>query len=288
MNVGEEVWTFECRFETVFGQVLYVVGSHPLLGVWNPRAGLRMRWTEGHVWRAVAHFSSSQQQQQQQVLFKFCVLNDSQPGGGVPYAEPGPDRSLLLQFGGKGGEKQQQHRCVGTWGEGPKLQQISLPGFERVYGDSKAMLFRSPMAFAPMFDTQKTVLAEWKRAGVTVLVSLAGAEEMRARTGLDLVARIWSEGVAVLCHPIEDLSTPRDVEKFRGLVDTLHTLLLRGNRVVVACHAGIGRTGMLLACLAVWHLGVDPHAAIAAIRSQSHFAVQTSEQVAFVEHFSAQ
>jgi protein-tyrosine phosphatase len=105
---------------------------------------------------------------------------------------------------------------------------------------------------------------------------------MRGRTGLDLVGRYWEEGYSVIVHHIDDLHVPRDVAAFCRLVDHVHELLMCGNRVAIHCHAGIGRTGILMACLATRHCGMNPSEAVATVRAQVRGAIQTDEQAGFV------
>ena len=43
---------FAVKCQTVFGEVVKVVGSERELGEWNPSNGLRLSWSEGNVWVA--------------------------------------------------------------------------------------------------------------------------------------------------------------------------------------------------------------------------------------------
>ena len=36
--------------ECHFGERLYVVGNHPILGDWNVDEAIPMDWSEGHIW----------------------------------------------------------------------------------------------------------------------------------------------------------------------------------------------------------------------------------------------
>jgi len=265
--------TFEIHYRTVFGQVVSVVGAGAALGNWVPRNGLRLDYRDPGIWTGAAEFEKQPATSPHAAIpFKFCVLNDHVPNGGVPHLEPGADRLLRVDPG----VSDRQH-FVGRWGEGRQLQEVTLPG-SRWSGQ----LFRSPMPLAPMFDTTRSVMEEFRDAGMTVVVCLAGVDEMNGRTGCDLVARYWAEGFAVMVHHIDDLCVPRDVAAFCRLVDRVHALLMCGNRVAVHCHAGIGRTGILMACLAARHCGLTPSDAVAAVRAQVRGALQTEEQVEFI------
>jgi hypothetical protein len=279
MTVGATtIVTFEVSYHTAFGQVLYVVGAGEALGNWEPHSGLRLQYHEGGIWTGVSEFEKRPATSPHALIpFTFCVLNDHVPNGGVPHFEPGADRLLKVDTGAS-----DHQRWVAHWGEGRKLQEETLAG-SRWSGQ----LFRSPMPFAPMFDTTRSVMAEYRDAGVTVVVCLAGVDEMKGRTGLDLVGRYWEEGCAVIVHHIDDLHIPCDVAAFCRLVDRVHEMLMCGNRVVVHCHAGIGRTGILMACLATRHCGVKPSEAVATVRAQVRGAIQTDEQVKFITRASS-
>ena len=80
-----------------------------------------------------------------------------------------------------------------------------------------------------------------------------------------------------------DFSVPRDRADAEAALASLLDRARRGERVEVGCLGGHGRTGTALACLAV-QAGVPAADAVSWVRSNycTH-AVETDEQVAFVE-----
>jgi atypical dual specificity phosphatase len=56
-------------------------------------------------------------------------------------------------------------------------------------------------------------------------------------------------------------------------------------RVVVHCHAGLGRTGTVLAALLVWE-GAEARTAIAHVRSVNPRFIQSEAQLAFIRRFA--
>jgi hypothetical protein len=101
-----------------------------------------------------------------------------------------------------------------------------------------------------MFDPHKKALREIHEHNAEVIVCLSSRDECVKRTGVDLLEKYGMNGYAVINYFIEDLHTPSDLKSFSELVDRVHNLLKKGCNVYVHCHAGIGRTGLLICCLA--------------------------------------
>jgi protein-tyrosine phosphatase len=84
-----------------------------------------------------------------------------------------------------------------------------------------------------------------------------------------------------------DFRLPRDPERATELIRDLHTHALAGDQVEVACGGGVGRTGTVIACLAVL-AGVPPTEAVAWTRRHYHRrAVETPWQRRWVRRFPA-
>jgi hypothetical protein len=61
--------------------------------------------------------------------------------------------------------------------------------------------------------------------------------------------------------------------------------VVQGRRIAVHCHAGLGRTGLAIACHLVYSSGMSAGDAVAAVRAGRRGALQTRAQVAFVHAF---
>jgi protein-tyrosine phosphatase len=82
-----------------------------------------------------------------------------------------------------------------------------------------------------------------------------------------------------------DFRLPRDRADAVAAIRDLHAHLTAGERAEVACGGGIGRTGTVIACLAVLD-GTDPADAVAWARAHYHRrAVETPWQRAWVRGF---
>ncbi|GLW25881.1 protein tyrosine phosphatase [Microbispora triticiradicis] len=84
-----------------------------------------------------------------------------------------------------------------------------------------------------------------------------------------------------------DFLLPRDGESAAGLIRALHGHARAGQAVEVACGGGVGRTGTVIACLAILS-GLPAHEAVAWTRANYHRrAVETPWQRRWVLRFPA-
>ncbi|MFF4240072.1 protein-tyrosine phosphatase family protein [Actinomadura geliboluensis] len=84
-----------------------------------------------------------------------------------------------------------------------------------------------------------------------------------------------------------DFRLPRDRDEAVRQIRALHERARAGEAVEVACGGGIGRTGTVVACLAVL-AGVEPSGAVAWAREHHHpRAVETPWQRRWVARFPA-
>ncbi|MBO4273990.1 protein-tyrosine phosphatase family protein [Microbispora triticiradicis] len=84
-----------------------------------------------------------------------------------------------------------------------------------------------------------------------------------------------------------DFLLPRDGKSAAGLIRALHGHARAGHAVEVACGGGVGRTGTVIACLAILS-GLPAHEAVAWTRANYHRrAVETPWQRRWVLRFPA-
>lgn len=123
-------------------------------------------------------------------------------------------------------------------------------------------------------------VAEFSPKGV---VTLLEANEMEALGLSGLPSRLSGLGIEWRHLPIPDMEPPGP--DFETLWIT-HGALLRyqlqnGDRILLHCFAGLGRTGTIAARLLV-ELGLSPAAAVRAVRNVRSGAIQTPDQAAYV------
>ena len=78
---------------------------------------------------------------------------------------------------------------------------------------------------------------------------------------------------------------PADRHAFTELIDDLHAELASGRNVTVHCKGGLGRSGLVAACLLV-RTGLGPDDAIDVVRTHRPGSIQTSSQEVYVRDFA--
>ncbi|MEZ4606702.1 MAG: protein-tyrosine phosphatase family protein [Deinococcales bacterium] len=84
-------------------------------------------------------------------------------------------------------------------------------------------------------------------------------------------------------YGIADYGVPQDMESYLKLIEGLKELLLRGENLLIHCHAGIGRTGMTAVALLL-ALGMDLEEALIRVR-EGGSSPETSKQQQFLQQF---
>ncbi|GLI69801.1 hypothetical protein VaNZ11_014502, partial [Volvox africanus] len=119
--------------------------------------------------------------------------------------------------------------------------------------------------------------------GVHTIVCLLPEAELRYLKVRSYAAAVEEHGMEYLHLPIIEMAAPRDVSQAASVVDAVADRLQEGRTVVMHCKAGVGRAGMMAACVLV-RLGVrvGPAEAIAAVRQHRRGAVESRRQEEFV------
>ena len=88
----------------------------------------------------------------------------------------------------------------------------------------------------------------------------------------------WTADLAEYLHvPTPDLHAPA-MEGIVEAVDFARKNIESGRRVMVHCHAGMGRAGTILACYLVKHAGLSAEEAVSRIRRERPGSIQSPEQ----------
>lgn len=131
----------------------------------------------------------------------------------------------------------------------------------------------------------RTDLTELKNMGVTPLVNLMEQGEMHRWHMHDYHTEAARLGLNVRHFPIPDVSTPTDETEFHALAQDLHTRLQAGETIVIHCLGGLGRSGMLAACLLVLD-GMSAQDAIKLVRQCRSPKAVEANQPRYVETYA--
>ncbi len=135
--------------------------------------------------------------------------------------------------------------------------------FTRIPLPVKGRLFVSAMPYGP-YDTRNGILKSYLRHRIPLVLMLVTDGELEKKARRDIRGLYEKNGIAVHRLPIADLTAPRLDELDRAL-PALVEHLQRG-KLAVHCNAGVGRTGVIAACLTTAIMGCSGAEAIAHIR----------------------
>ena len=128
-------------------------------------------------------------------------------------------------------------------------------------------------------------LAAWRREGITTVVSLLTPEEEQ-ELGLEReAAQSRHQGIRFLSLPVADRQVPQSESEMQALVQDVDQILSSSGNVLVHCRQGIGRSGLLAACL-LMHRGENPQTAMQNLSKLRGTSVpETREQQRWLEEY---
>jgi uncharacterized protein (DUF952 family) len=173
---------------------------------------------------------------------------------------------------------------AGKWALPLELQRPSPALITEIPFDTPGILYRTVTPGSYMFDPDDAVFDLLKARHVDWAVVLNQTEEHEKYTGNSLLGRYALDGIQTLYAGVPDFSAPPSGQWNADIQETIH-LLEQGKNVAIHCHAGIGRTGMFLACMAQDYFGMTPDESITWVRQFIPGAVETLYQMQFVRDY---
>jgi protein-tyrosine phosphatase len=129
-------------------------------------------------------------------------------------------------------------------------------------------------------------IESWRLEGIDTVFSLLTPEE---EADLDIAAEAEiakSHGLKFWSFPILDRQVPDSEGDLSQALRNLEAELEAGGNVVVHCRQGIGRTGLVAACLLVMN-GIEPEAAVQRLSAARGITVpETPEQRRWIDHYA--
>jgi protein-tyrosine phosphatase len=132
----------------------------------------------------------------------------------------------------------------------------------------------------------KDDIAKWREAGIDAVLSLLTTDEERELDIRDEAAEVGMQGMEFSSFPIPDRQIPRSEAKWAEALEKVSRTLLTGKNVLVHCRQGIGRSGLVAACLLV-KKGMSPGAAVESVSAARGLSVpETTEQRDWIDHYA--
>ena len=145
-------------------------------------------------------------------------------------------------------------------------------------------IFRSSMPFGP-YDRLNEVWPAYHENDISAVVVLLEPQEYLVRARRNLPASYRSAGLDVIHLPIPDFNIPPDVNALEGAITAAIEYAQAGGNLAAHCMAGMGRTGVFMACMAKRHLHLGGVQAIAWVRQYLPGAMENLLQEQFVIEF---
>ena len=132
-------------------------------------------------------------------------------------------------------------------------------------------------------DTDLQVIVDW---GATAIISLIEEHEFVELDVTELPMKIKKAGIEWHHLPIKDRGIPTESfeEEWNSFGKRVHDILHSGEKIVIHCMGGLGRTGLVAARLLV-ELGETTDNSINRVRLARRGAIETLEQLEYVSGF---
>jgi len=129
-------------------------------------------------------------------------------------------------------------------------------------------------------------IESWQREGIAHVFScLTDQEETELNVETE-ASIVRARGMTFWSFPILDRQVPDSEPLLADVLRELETKLDAGHNVVLHCRQGVGRAGLVAACLLVMH-GIEPAAAVRELSAARGLPVpETAEQREWIDRYA--
>jgi protein-tyrosine phosphatase len=129
-------------------------------------------------------------------------------------------------------------------------------------------------------------IANWKLANIGAVLSLLTPDEERELDLREEADQVRTQGMNFTSFPIPDRQVPGSEAKLAEVLEGAARSLSAGKNVLVHCRQGIGRSGLVAACL-LMKKGMSPGAAVESVSAARGVSIpETAEQRDWIDHYS--
>ena len=130
-------------------------------------------------------------------------------------------------------------------------------------------------------------IAAWRGVDLDTVLSLLTPDEEKDLDLSNEAHEVKRMGMKFLSLPIPDREVPQSESQITATLEKLDADLSAGKNVVVHCRQGIGRSGLVAACLLVTK-GFSPGAAVESLSATRGTPIpETPEQRRWLDHYAA-
>ena len=136
-------------------------------------------------------------------------------------------------------------------------------------------------------DWLEDEIANWHRVGIDTVLSLLTSEEEQSLDLTNEASMLKAQGMNFMRLPIPDREVPGSESEVSATLEKLNAKLASSRNVIVHCRQGVGRSGLVAACLLVTN-GLDAKTAVNNISAARGVPVpETKEQRQWIDHYAA-
>jgi protein-tyrosine phosphatase len=129
-------------------------------------------------------------------------------------------------------------------------------------------------------------ITAWQRFGVDTVFSLLTDEEETSLNIEGEASQVIAHGMGFISFPILDRQVPDSATGLAGALEKLDSELASGRNVALHCRQGIGRSGLVAACLLIM-TGLDPETAVQRLSAARGSPVpETPEQRRWIDYYA--